>query len=258
MLDALGERGVAFLNVDDAFFPALHHRHKGPAVTFGRSQKADMRCVREERIERGYRFELSDGRSFELNVPGRHNVMNALAALAVCRELGAVDLVRERLACFELPDLRYQVEDVGPVRVIADCYNANLSSMGAAIDEFDETAVAGRRVMVCGDMLEMGRHAESVHQQLGRRIGKSRIDAVWALGRCGRWVVDAARSVRALPSTSIPSVDEAAPVIAESLQPCDTVLVKGSRGMRLERVVEAIRRHHSERRGSASGSVRLA
>jgi UDP-N-acetylmuramoyl-tripeptide--D-alanyl-D-alanine ligase len=256
LVETLGDNGVAFLNADDPWSDALARRHRGPNVFFGRSARADVRCVEARRTETGHCFRLADGHEFELNVPGLHNVHNALAALAVCRELGILDDVCDALASFRLPDLRYQAQQFGQVSVIADCYNANLGSMTAALDEFDAMAAPGRRVMVCGDMLEMGPHAERVHRQLGRRVGRSRVDRLWAIGPAGTWVVEAARGERPLAAEHRPDADEAIAEVVASVEPLDTVLVKGSRGMKMERVVEAIRLRYAETAGTAEGPLR--
>jgi len=242
LLESLTGQGVAFLNADDPWTPFLAGFHNGLTVSFGFSGKADARCVELERTVEGHLFRLEDGLEFELCVPGRHNVSNALAALAVCRELGILPLVTERLRSFRLPDLRFQKESIGPVQVIADCYNANIGSMSAALDEFDAMQVSGRRVLVCGDMVEMGDHLENVHRRLGRRVGESRVEELWALGETGELVVREAQKKRWMPAHFLGDVDKAAAAIASSLLPGDALLIKGSRGMRLERVVEAIRR----------------
>lgn len=242
LLDRLQPPAVAFLNADCRWFDALAGRHGGRIVSFGRSARADVRCVRERREDGGRRFWLADGRECFLPVPGPHNVMNALAALAVCRELDCLDEAVERLRGFELPDMRFQVRRLGPLVVIEDCYNANICSMLAALDEMDEMPEAHRRLFVCGDMLEMGRHAECMHRRLGRRVAASKVDRLFTVGSASRWVAEAAHQRRDLPHRHFANVDEAAPALAEELEPGDLLLVKGSRGNELEKAVEAVRR----------------
>ena len=248
LLDALGRDGVAFLNADDPWRQALADRHEGRTVLFGRSEKADVRCVHEERFDGGTRFRLADGAEFELNVPGEHNVSNALAALAVCGEFGALDTAAERLRTFVAPDMRFQVTHIQGATLISDCYNANLRSMVAAVEEMDAMPCRGRRVMVCGDMLEMGAQANRMHWELGRRVGRSRIDEMFTVGDSSRLVSEAARETRRVPSEHFASVEQARAPVAQAIGPEDLVLVKGSRAMRLEAVVDAVReRFQSER-----------
>lgn len=241
LVQALGAGGVAFLNADDPWTPRLARRHRGRTVTFGRGEQADVRCVSEERAPRGTRFRLAGGREFHLPVPGAHNVSNALAALAVCRELDALDGAAERMESFASPEMRFQIARIGELTLIADCYNANLRSMLAALDEMDSMPCEGRRVMVCGDMMEMGPEDERMHRELGRRIGASRIDEIHTVGRSARWAAEEANALRKLPSRHYPSAEPAGRSLAESLGPGDLVLVKGSRGLRLEGVVEAVK-----------------
>ena len=248
LLDAMDGRGVAFLNADDPWHAALAGRRRGKTVTFGRSPPADVRCVHEEAWQGGSRFRLATGQEFVLPVPGRHNVSNALASLAVCHELGCLDRAAERLATFDPPEMRFNVERVRDVTLIADCYNANPLSMAAALEAMDAMPCGGRRVMVCGDMLEMGRHVEETHRGLGRRVGASRIDCLFTVGASSRWVAEAAKESRDLTWDHFERAEDAAAPVAAWLRPDDLVLVKGSRALRLEGVLQAVRERFGEAR----------
>jgi len=242
LLDALGPGKTAFINGDDNWFDFLAARHRGRTVAYGLGSKAQFRADGLVPTERGYAY-LLGGIPVRLHIPGRHNVLNSLAALAVARQFG-MDPLRaiERLADFHLPEMRFQIEHIQGVCVAFDCYNANPGSMRSALETFRELSASGRKVAVVGDMLELGVHSEKLHEELGNCIAQSGVDALWAVGRYGHAVA------RAATSTGLKGVvrhseeyDAVAEDICEYVKPGDALLVKGSRGMRLERLVEKLR-----------------
>ena len=243
VLGALGQTGTAVLNADDAWFGWLAAHHTGPVVTFGRCAKAMVCATNVRRAPPGFRFHATDGVEVTLRVPGEHNVANALAALAVAQALGAdAASAAEGLGRFRLPPMRFTMHRSAGVLVINDAYNANLRSMQAAIRELNALHVAGRKIMVCGDMLELGPDSGRLHRMLGESIAQSRVDLLLAVGERAADVAEAAKADRRTRREvyHLPSVEQAAERIVGVVREGDAVLVKGSRGMRLERVVEAL------------------
>ncbi len=195
-------------------------------------------------------FTVNDRFKYRLNVPGRHNAMNALAAIGVARRFGMNDdEIAERLASFSLPAMRLEVERLGRLTVINDAYNANPASLLAAVEALMDTPAAGRRVLVIGDMRELGLTAEVLHREAAERIAQSGVDLVIAIGEHAKLV---ARTVQSIAGESTKSHAYASTALAKRrlcshLQPTDTVLVKGSRVLGLEALVQAVREWSTRR-----------
>ncbi len=242
LLDAITEEGVAILNADDERCLAMRGRCRGETLTFGMSEGADVRGVDVEYGEWSARFRLEGGGWFELAVPGRHSVMNALAALAVGRVLGISDAtMAEGLSAYGPAAMRMNLRRVGGVTLVDDSYNANPASMAAALEVYRAMSVGGRRFMVCGDMLELGADSRMLHEELGERIAGAGIDGLWTVGEESRAVAAGARESDAeMRIAEAHAAVEAADALLAELAPGDAVLVKGSRGVGLDCCVERI------------------
>ncbi len=130
LLDALGRDSAAFLNADDPWFEFLAKRVQGKVISYGTRREAAFRGHNVQTFEGGHSFLIRGGIRVELSVPGRHNVLNALAALAVADYLGlSLSDAAARMATFRLPEMRYQVEQIRGITVVFDGYNANPGSM---------------------------------------------------------------------------------------------------------------------------------
>jgi UDP-N-acetylmuramoyl-tripeptide--D-alanyl-D-alanine ligase len=240
----LGAR-TAIYPADDARLRALaEERGVAPAhhVTFGWAPDAMVRVV-DTRPDGATRQHItvrapSGDASFTLPLPGRHNAGNAACALAVCHALG-LDLASAAagLAQTKVPAHRSTVIELGGRHVIDDCYNANPASMRAAIDTLVELAPRGRAVAVVGDMLELGAAEADEHEQLGRLLAERGVAHVAVLG------AQRAHVARGYGPGALLTDDptEAARAVARWTDAGDWVLVKASRGMRLERVLDALR-----------------
>lgn len=234
------------INVDS---PLLRrHLPQAPAfklVTTGISEAADLRACGLRTDGESIAFSISNGLAVNMPIPGRHNAGNALAAYAVARQFGITsEQTIARLGSFELPEMRLQMQQCGSIKIINDCYNANMPSMRAAINVLMSVNPAGRRVAIVGDMRELGSHAQSMHEQLGRLIAESNIDVLVSIGQHAQVVCDSARSAGRgrLELYVSHSVDHLSKQINGLLKPNDTVLLKASRGLGLERLVSTISR----------------
>ena len=245
LLDGLPEDGTAILNADDEWCRKLCRiaGRKGKLVTFGTSADADIRAGDVHQDTEGLSFVTNERVRVELSVPGRHNVANALAAIAVCRRLGMkMNEVAERLASFTGTTMRMEVVRVGGLTVINDAYNANPVNMAAALEEFKRYRTSGTRHFVCGDMLELGEQSAGLHRELGVRIAESDIDRLWLFGS----EVNATRTAAVEAGFDADAIflsddyERFETRLLEAFKEGDVVLLKGSRGMRLERVLEAL------------------
>ncbi len=173
------------------------------------------------------------GRTISLRLPGRHNLLNALAAVSVSLEIGVDD---DAVACGleAATPVAGRTERIdGRVAVINDAYNANPNSMEAAFDTFESTEVSGRKIVVIGEMGELGSFAEAAHRRVLEDAGRRGFDLVVAVGSAyQRGGVESVRVVA--------TVDEARELVAGMIEAGDAVLLKGSRTAALERLIPAI------------------
>ena len=253
LIARLPEGGVAVLNADSAgggrFTPgfAKTARSRGARVTtFGLSEKADYRGFRVKPDGlKGVRFASRLGGktvSFAIGVPGRHNVSNALAALAVGDRFGVpVSKMKQALARFHAGSKRMEVVRLAKgIDVVNDCYNANPDSTEASLYFLKDLGRSRRRVAILGEMIELGRWTASCHREVGGAAAKSGVKLLFAVGLHAEDTVRGARQAGISKSTSFSfrEVEESLPIIKSLLRPKDVVLVKGSRGMRMERITE--------------------
>jgi len=179
-----------------------------------------------------------------LPVPGRHNVYNALAAAAVALRLAVrVEDVARGLSSAETTAMRMEsFTAASGITVINDAYNANPSSMAAAVETLTTVNTTGQRVAVLGDMAELGSLTELAHFRIGEQVARSGIDALVTVGPRARRIADGAKAEGMAAERVRPcaTVDEANEVLDDVLGEGDVVLVKGSRVMGLEAIVERI------------------
>jgi UDP-N-acetylmuramoyl-tripeptide--D-alanyl-D-alanine ligase len=213
-------------------------------VTVGVETDADIVATAVEHDLGMLRFEVS-GQPFELPVAGRHFVRAALAAVAIGRWSGISDIESATaLASFETEAGRCRVEHTARGTVIDDSYNASPESMLAACELLEEWNTVGRRVFVVGDMAELGSHAAACHAEVGAAVGRGGgIDELWAAGNWAESTVEAAIAAGMARETTrvCRSVDALLVSLPGWMQPGDTLLVKGSRLSRMERVVQQVR-----------------
>lgn len=245
LFEELGDKSVAVVNLDDALIPAQAKRGKARQLTFGRAEAADVRLTRVETLGRDgmrttVRYQGEDW-PVRLHFIGEHNALNATGAFAVGLALGysPEDCSRGLETARPYARRLNVVDGLHGVTVVDDCYNANPASMDAALDTL-RTLVpkGGRAVAVLGDMLELGPGELEDHKALGSRVtGKAQVVAFF--GPRSEQGFKAASSL----GSAAAHFTEVEPLVAwlqPKLKAGDVVLVKGSRGMRLERVVAAL------------------
>ena len=248
LVTAIPEEGVTFLNGDDAFTETLARSSRAPVVRYGLGDECDVRAVDfelDEASRASFRI-VGDEIDVEvaLAVPGRHNVYNALAAAAVAAHLGlGADEIARGLAAASSGEMRMQsFMSASGIHVINDAYNANPTSMRAAVETLASMSVEGRKVAVLGDMAELGSLAELAHFHIGEEIARMAVDVLVVVGQRAVRIADGARAEGMNDRMIRPcaTAEEASEVLDDLLEPGDVVLVKASRVMGLERVVEGI------------------
>jgi UDP-N-acetylmuramoyl-tripeptide--D-alanyl-D-alanine ligase len=239
LIEALPRSGVAVLNADDPRVLAFRDAHPGRSLTFGFSERADVRAETAEYGAGGACFRAV-GVDFETELPGRHAVMNLLAAIAVARVFGvAPERLREPVRTFAAGQMRGQRSQHNGVVVWNDCYNSNPEAAQSMIDVLRQTPAAAR-IAILGEMLELGRAAEELHGQVGRYAAEHGVDWLIGIGGHARFMVEAAVAA-GLPRGRTHFFDdpaEAGEFARQTARPGDAVLFKGSRGVRVERAME--------------------
>jgi UDP-N-acetylmuramoyl-tripeptide--D-alanyl-D-alanine ligase len=248
LVRSLEPDGAAFLNGDDSFSAALAKTSPAPVTYYGLSETCSVRAENiQVDAESRASFDLvaEEGTAhISLTVPGRHNVYNALAAAAIGLHLGVpMDRLDSSLASAEVSAMRMQVfTSADGVTVINDAYNANPVSMQAAVLTLAEMDSAVRRIAVLGDMAELGSLTELAHFRIGESVARLPIDVLVSVGPRAAHIADGARAA-GMPADRIHAcvtAEEAAAVLRGTLSHNDAVLVKASRVMGLESVVEEI------------------
>ncbi|MDW7652211.1 MAG: UDP-N-acetylmuramoyl-tripeptide--D-alanyl-D-alanine ligase [Bacillota bacterium] len=248
LLPRLPAEGTAVVNGDE---PLLVPHLQGLAcsvLTFGFSSAANLRCTDMYADTGGKKVRLEQEGYPPLvlapPLPGRHNIYNLMAAVAAGRLLDLTDEeITAGLANIEMTGMRLEVvQTPAGIYVINDAYNASPTSMAAAIDVLAEKAVNAAKIAVFGDMLELGDMEEEGHRRVGRLVAEHGLDALLVLGERAQMI--AAGALAAGYSGSLvhrcDSHSHAAQLVRELAQPGDWVLLKGSRGMRMEDVLAAL------------------
>lgn len=247
-LEILPYIAAAVANADDPFLmDGINGSFRGKITTFGiDSTHADIRASGIEPTPSGTRFVLHEGKESEqvsLQLSGRFNVANALAAAAAGVAVGmTLQEIRTGLEAFAGVRMRFSVTRHENITVLSDVYNANPSSMDAALDELvsyrrgSGGAAHCRMVAVLGDMLELGEREAEFHENLGRRLSAEGVALFVGVGPLMR------HAVKAFGADAIWAEDAlaAARILKPQLSSGDCMLVKGSRGMRMERVCEEL------------------
>lgn len=241
---ALAARGVAILNGDDERVRKMADMTRAQVVLFGiDGEGLDVRAKDIAKCAGGTSFICctADGEK-EMTVPafGRHNVQNALAAIAVGRVLGmTLDEIAQGLAAFVPSGMRFAVQRVGDYTFINDAYNASPRSTAGAIDNLAEVA-DGRKIVVFGDMLELGDITEDAHRGIGRKVAEKGVDAIFTYGSLASLAAEEAKMCGVGTAVACDSHEEIVEQLKTYLEAGDTVLVKGSRGMKMETVIKLI------------------
>ncbi|MBN1441235.1 MAG: UDP-N-acetylmuramoyl-tripeptide--D-alanyl-D-alanine ligase, partial [Planctomycetes bacterium] len=273
IFDGMLPSGRAYLNLQMEGFDRIAARAPGEVRTFGWNRGdfpvaglAWRRAGGEPGGRGGFRFDIL-GEELFLPLPGRHNVLNAAACVAIARDLGlGWDAIREGLAACRLPPQRLQVDEVGGVLLVDDSYNANPCSMASAIDAFADLAPAGgRRIAVLGSMLELGSASGRLHEEVGLRLASRPVDWLVTIGEPARRIEEAFDDAmgrrgegRSPPRLShFAGADETAAELDRELSGGDCVLLKGSNRSGVQAVARELRRRLAARGCAGAGGLPL-
>ena len=245
LIESLPAGGTAVLNADDEYVSQFGRDFKGKVITYGTRATADIRAENvQTRGAEGSEFDVvMAGHREHARLPlvGEHNILNALAAVAV----GLVHGLKPSeavgaLATLAPPDKRGQVVQLGNIAVINDCYNSNPKALHAMVDAL-AAMKAARQIVVAGEMLELGPAAAEMHRAAGRHIAEKKIDVLLGVRGLAKDMVDSARQA-GMTAEFAATPEAAGEWLARETRDGDVVLLKASRGVKLEKALETWRR----------------
>ena len=243
LAEAIHSSGTVVLNADDEFTPRIARRCSARVVTAGISS-GEVRATDLKPLSSGIQFRLhATGQCVqaELPVPGEHMVRNALLACATGLSFGlTLDECAEGLRVIQLSKGRLQQKQIGGITILDDSYNANPDSVIAGLATLAQMPCKGRRIAVLGRMGELGEESERGHRRVGMAVGELAISCVIAVGEEAGWIADAARTGGVREVIHVSDVDDAVVALRGMTGEGDTVLVKGSRSAKMERIVQAM------------------
>jgi UDP-N-acetylmuramoyl-tripeptide--D-alanyl-D-alanine ligase len=245
LVASLPANGVAFLNCVDPYVSQFGRDFLGRVVYFGEGPCADPQIISVNEDLNGlhvnYRAGEREG-SFTLHLLGEHNAANAMAGLAVALEAG-VDLKSAvaKLESLTAGDKRGQIIDIAGTEILNDSYNSNPEALRSMIRTLAARPAAGRRILVAGEMLEQGEHAAELHTASGLTAAEAGIDMVLGVQGNARQLAAAACS-GGVASLFLPNAEAAGSWLVQNVAPGDVVLIKGSRGVHLERAIEILKK----------------
>jgi UDP-N-acetylmuramoyl-tripeptide--D-alanyl-D-alanine ligase len=251
LIAALPPTGVAFLNCADHYASQFGRGFSGRTVYFGSGPCADPQILETTEDMDGlhvrFRSAETEGQ-FTLHMLGAHNASNALAGLAVALEAGVeLDAAVHALETLSVGEKRGEILSVAGATILNDCYNSNPEALGSMIQTLARRPAAGRRILVAGEMLEQGVHGPELHAAAGQAAAKAGLDLVAGVQGNARHLAAAASS-GGVAAIFLSDAESAGQWLRQTLRPGDVVLIKGSRGVHLERAIAAL-----ESESSASG-----
>jgi UDP-N-acetylmuramoyl-tripeptide--D-alanyl-D-alanine ligase len=252
LFEAIQPGGIGVINLDDPYLEPWE-RKLANRWTFGLDSDADVTASGIEQKAKETRFTLHLNRNGEnarmvLPILGHHQVYNALAAAAVASALGlGLNEIREGLEQFRPVALRTEILKIRGADVLLDAYNANPASMKAALQMLASYGPEGgsrsrRKIALLGDMLELGDSAEGAHLEIGKWAAQMGVDLLMAVGAWAESVAEGARG-EGMPAGAIfvhPDLESAQKFLQEEMREGDCLLIKGSRGMKMERVLAGL------------------
>lgn len=237
----LRKQDILITNGDDKMLAGIKTRAN--KISFGLKQHNDYRAT-NIKLAGSVSFVLNNSYPLMIRVAGMHNLYNALASVSLCRFFGmTIPEIRKGLLDFRAPSGRTEFKTVKGFNIIDDAYNSNPLSVSQAIETLSRLKTKGRRILVFGDMLELGAKSKYFHTTAGRAIAASPVTSLVTVGALSRSTIDAAKRAGMKKRDLWPcaTTEEAAAVLKRIAGRKDLVLIKGSRGMRMEKVIESLK-----------------
>ena len=238
--DGLVAGGTLIVNADDPRLCKVRKTRNMNVVTFG----VRRGVIKPEKLKWNENAcaDFYIGRThFVLNVPGTHNLYNALAAIAVGEAFRVPrTVIAGALASFRATNMRMEIRKGAGFKIVSDCYNANPSSTRMALQTIGNMDIRGSRIAVLGDMLELGKASKELHREIGALVPEMNFDLLLAVGKDAQEFVKGAKASGMNQVYHFDSVQDVIEFLGDVVSEGDVVLVKGSRGMHMEQVVDAL------------------
>ena len=242
LIQSLSANGTAVLNADDEFVSQFGRDFAGRVLTFGIDHSAAVTAenIKELGLEGSHFDVVTNGNRARarLGLIGRHNIYNALAAVTVAMDRGlSLEEAAAALALLTPSDKRGQVLEVAGATVINECYNSNPRALDFVVDALAGMPTKGRRIVVAGEMLELGPATDELHRHAGEHMAERGIDVVVGVRGAAQHIVNSA-SARGTRAEFVETSEAAGEWLAREVKPGDLVLLKASRGVKLEKALE--------------------
>ena len=249
LIEGLKPGGTAVLNADDEWVIRMRDKHRGPMIRFGIDHESEVTATEIETAHLGqvkFRLRTPLGEaSAVLPMSGRHNLMNALAAAAVatCLQIPAHPIA-DALRQVKPPRMRGEtINFAAGFTVVDDSYNSNPRSLISMVRTIAEAGEARkRRIVVAGEMLELGTDEARLHWEAGGEIAHTGVDLLWGIRGLAAEIIAGARAAGLTATRYFDSSQEAATALLDEVKKGDLILVKGSRGVATDKIVSALRR----------------
>jgi UDP-N-acetylmuramoyl-tripeptide--D-alanyl-D-alanine ligase len=243
--DGLQKNGILIINGDNSLLVDACRNKNVKILTFGKSDGCDIQVKDIVPADSGSRFTI-EGVQISLPLPGPGNVENAVAAWAVCKQFGlTIEDFARAVKTIPAVSMRTELLQIGNLTVLDDCYNANPASMRNALETLSHIGSSKNRrpVFICGDMAELGEQTKVFHAELGNSIARAKVQLLITVGNLAKIAADAAQKTAQynLQTESFDDVSSACDNLAKFIKDDDIILVKGSRIVRLESVVEKLK-----------------
>lgn len=241
LIQTLKGRKVAIVNFDSEALKPLVKKYSGRIISFAINNSADYKATDIIIKDESLNFKVGNRQKISLNILGGFNIYNALAAIAAARELGvSYEIIKRKLKTFKLLPMRMQSIYCNGVKFINDGYNSNPKSVELALESLHLKQLSGKKIVVLSDMLELGRHSRKYHEDIGKLAAASKIDILITYGEHAGWYSQAAKKAGMLKKNVffLKNKEEVTSLLLKKVKKGDIVLLKGSRLMKTEEIVE--------------------
>ena len=243
LLKHLGVGALAVLNIDDEYLKKVKML-KCKKIYFGINRRCvfQAKAVRHENNK--WIFSVSNTKNFKLGLFGKHNIYNALIAILLGRQFNiGFSRIRQRIALYkQVAPMRLELGKVKGVAILNDSYNSNPQAMKCAVEALESFRGSGKKIVISGDMLELGKRARIMHEAAGEMVARRNVDALITLGKLSKFMNKKAKCFGMENLYHAESHKDAARFLKKIVSPGDVVLVKGSRGMGMEKVIERFKK----------------